>query len=484
MYSKKWLNLQHFFCLHPLFFFLLFLICGICLCKNIFIPSLLIPLFCYAQKKRTFCIAGLIIILTSFIYTLWLTPIKISGFLPVQAKLDVQEIQERVKNHKQVYRLVSQAIAYPKNRQPIKARVIHYLPTLKDCNSEQLFSGKLCQINDNYFFIQDKTQKLQTSNIKTNRTVNNFKKKQSIINKIKKHTKNSLNQDLFSHLLVALDPTDSLLYDLFTNFGLTHILVISGFHFSLLLLVVCLVLTPLIHKKSLNILLLIGSLAFFLFIGKTPSMLRAFICLCFFLTAKLFNLHIKPLNALSLAAIIALIIDPFALFTVSFQLTFLATFAILVCYNPIKKNLQKLLKKRTLIEWQDLSFIDKHLYLIKQILAKALALNIAVLIMTGPALLYHFQIIALNSLIYNLFIPPLIILILPALFICLILPSPSHAIIKIIEPISEQIIDLIYFAPTKLLPNLSIDCITPTIALVATSVFGSYFIILYNKKYP
>jgi competence protein ComEC len=63
--------------------------------------------------------------------------------------------------------------------------------------------------------------------------------------------------------------------------------------------------------------------------GFTPSTQRAVIMVSVFLSAFLFEREQDPLNSLSLAALLILIADPPSLFSISFQLSFTAVFAII-----------------------------------------------------------------------------------------------------------------------------------------------------------
>ena len=478
MYSKYLLQAYHFLALHPIFFLLLFQIAGIYCAMYEFIALIPCLILLVLQKHKGYIFVAIMLFFGSYIQTLQQIPKLIHGYIPIKARLDLKEVQEATKNHRHVYKLKSQALIISDNKS-FSLPVTHYLGLLEQYSDKTLYSGKLCQFKQRYYFIHNKKE--LTQGLLKHRAIQLFQKKKKLMQSINKHSKQPLLAHLYTHLLIGQAPLDTFISELFCQFGLTHILVISGFHFSLMLLLFYWILKPLIPKKVLHISLIIISIAFYIFIGKSPSMLRALICIIFLLIAKIHSQPIKPLNALSLAALISLSIDPSTLHQVGFKLTFLATFAILIVYQPTKKLLEHWLQRRTLHEFQELNFIQKHLYLIMRILVSALALNLSVFIMTTPTILYHMQSTPLNGLIYNIFIPFMISLILPPLMILLLVPQASLYILALIEPIAKSMLDLLYFAPTRLLPNLSTELLTAPIASLTTLILATLFLTQHER---
>jgi competence protein ComEC len=71
--------------------------------------------------------------------------------------------------------------------------------------------------------------------------------------------------------------------------------------------------------------------------GFTPSTQRAVIMVSVFLLTFLFEKEQDPLNTLSLAALVILIADPPSLFSISFQLSFTAVFAIIYGFSRVQQ---------------------------------------------------------------------------------------------------------------------------------------------------
>ena len=129
--------------------------------------------------------------------------------------------------------------------------------------------------------------------------------------------------------------------DDFSRAGLSHILAVSGLHMSLvgvgffsififiLNLHPTLVITGL-AKKTAGLLTLLPLTAYALFAGFSPSTQRALIMTAVFLISFLLEKENDPLNTLYFAASLILLIDPGALFSISFQLSFACVFFIIL----------------------------------------------------------------------------------------------------------------------------------------------------------
>jgi len=129
--------------------------------------------------------------------------------------------------------------------------------------------------------------------------------------------------------------------ELYTRTGVNHILSISGFHvgviaffvFHLLFRTFRLSQFLLLHgnlRRSVLV-LTIPILLFYLFLtGAAPATARSVIMITAFILAMFLERESDPLNSLILAALCILAVSPAALFDVSFQLSFMAIWGILV----------------------------------------------------------------------------------------------------------------------------------------------------------
>ena len=128
--------------------------------------------------------------------------------------------------------------------------------------------------------------------------------------------------------------------DNFSKAGLSHILAVSGLHMSLVGLGFFSIFIFILNrqpslvitgqaKKTAGLLTLLPLTAYAFFAGFSPSTQRALIMAAIFLTSFLMEKEKDPLNTLYFAASLILLIDPGALFSISFQLSFACVFFII-----------------------------------------------------------------------------------------------------------------------------------------------------------
>ena len=253
-----------------------------------------------------------------------------------------------------------------------------------------------------------------------------FTAKRAVAAYIKRHISDAASHNFLSALITGEMDEKTLSLD-FAHLGLQHLLAISGFHFSFFAWLCNLLLRPFCPFKLRIALLITALCAYFFFLGCAPSILRAFTAFSLFSLAAPLKRRSSALNLLGVALIVELLIDPLVLTSLSFQLSFLCTLALLL-YAPLMHPFCRLfLKERTPLEIKTMSLRDKHGYLLGSLLCKTLALNLAIHLFSLPLLLHLFHKFPLLSLLYNLFFPFCVFLSL--LLFCLSLPFPFlHAI--------------------------------------------------------
>lgn len=240
----------------------------------------------------------------------------------------------------------------------------------------------------------------------------------------------------------------------FSRMGLQHLLAISGFHFALI--AVCIsALFQFIFRGRIQVLWMLLCLTlYFFYMGKGPSIERAWIMAFCFWGCYFFKRVSLPLNALGLSAIIILFDSPFLIMHLGFQFSFLCTAAILLYFQPIDRLLSQLWKRVWGCSYHPI--IKKCGIYLRQ----ALALNMAVHIGVIPVILYYFHSFYVMSFFYNLVFPILFSISLLLLIIGLILGI-------IFEPISgwlhyinqywtEKLLTIAYWLPRS--SDLSYSC--------------------------
>ncbi|MDE5672563.1 MAG: ComEC/Rec2 family competence protein [Duncaniella sp.] len=132
--------------------------------------------------------------------------------------------------------------------------------------------------------------------------------------------------------------------EIFSSTGLSHILALSGLHTGLLAWIMSVALFPLYiaDLRKLRIMILLTALwGFAVMTGMPPSVVRSVIMATVFLLAYSFQRTRTPFNSLCVAALAILSFSPRAVYTVGFQMSFLAVASILVFagkFNPFPRR--------------------------------------------------------------------------------------------------------------------------------------------------
>lgn len=175
------------------------------------------------------------------------------------------------------------------------------------------------------------------------------------------------------------------LRDRFIEVGLAHVLAASGFHVSLLLGLILKLTNRLAAKPRLII--GIGTLTVYLGLtGIQASVLRACLMGSAVLIALTLETKTKPLGSLLLAATIVLLFNPLLIEDLGFQLSFLATFGLIVTMPELQSRL----------DW------------LPPTIAALVAVPLAASIWVLPLLCYEFNVLATYSIVVNIICTPLI----------------------------------------------------------------------------
>ncbi len=217
----------------------------------------------------------------------------------------------------------------------------------------------------------------------------------------------------------------------FRTTGTAHVLAVSGLHVGIIYLIISSLLgfikkrSRIYWLKPVIIILLLWLYAFIT--GLSPSVVRASIMLSVFCASEVVNRRGFTLNTLYLTAFFMLLYNPFSLFDVGFQLSFVSVLAILYLHPKAVALLD--VKNRALkYVWQ------------------MFTLSMVAQLATFPLCLYYFGTFPTYFFITNLLIVPLVSLIVYA--------TVGIFIAKILTYVVPTLGYYIYYLPVKILQIL------------------------------
>lgn len=253
----------------------------------------------------------------------------------------------------------------------------------------------------------------------------------------------------------------------FINAGVIHVLAVSGLHVGYIVMIYFLLLGR-FNVILKYILTIIGLFFFVLITGAPPSVLRASIMASVILISLLANRTHNNFNALALAAFIILLINPKELFNPGFQLSFSAVLSIFI----IMPAFQKFINSKTK---------NKYVRYILLFMAVSLAAQIG----TIPFTVYYFEKLSIVSLFANLFVIPLIGVVVGIGLLTLFLYVISFWLASIFAIVNMLAVKLLFWVVRSLgsqdfshfyLPNFSVyDALVFYFALLILLLFHKRF---------
>lgn len=132
---------------------------------------------------------------------------------------------------------------------------------------------------------------------------------------------------------------DKDLIQAYSNAGVVHLIAISGLHMALIygLLFWVAMKIPFLKRsivtRTISILLCLWFFAFLT--GAPPSVMRAAVMFSFIAVGALFKKHSSIFNSLAISAFFLLSFDPYLLWNVGFQLSYLAVLGIVILQKPV-----------------------------------------------------------------------------------------------------------------------------------------------------
>lgn len=181
--------------------------------------------------------------------------------------------------------------------------------------------------------------------------------KDEIIKKIDSNHEDNITKELFQALFLAI-PISKELRDICTNYGISHLIALSGFHLGVLSFVIYWIFYfpyTYLHKKyflyrnkKYDLLLISISFLFFYLIltNVVPSLLRAFVMFVFAIFLLRYNIKLFSYTTLFIVFLIVISLFPKYFFSLGFWFSIIAVFYIflfLQYFSKLNKYLQIIL---------------------------------------------------------------------------------------------------------------------------------------------
>jgi competence protein ComEC len=185
--------------------------------------------------------------------------------------------------------------------------------------------------------------------------------------------------------------------EVFTKAGVIHVMALSGFNVAIIYLLISFMLGFLKKSRAGRIVRLLIALAviwtFAIITGLSSSVTRACVMITIMLAGKFFNRDASALNIISASAFLILVVSPFQLMDVGFQLSYAAVLGIVYVQPYFYRT-----------------FIVKN-YIVDKLWA-LFTVSVAAQMATSPLTLHYFHQFPFFFWISNLYVVPMVTLII------------------------------------------------------------------------
>ncbi len=256
--------------------------------------------------------------------------------------------------------------------------------------------------------------------------------------------------------------------------GLQHLLVVSGFHFSMLATLCTFLLRLVLPWRLMLIALGCITTAYLCFVGLFASVLRSWCAVCMMLLAQFLGSKSNGLNVLGISLIVVLVLEPAWAISLSFQLSFLATGAILLLYPFCQQLTRKIFVRHELQEVLGYGFFEQMIVVLGAFLSSALALVMAVSLAMLPMSLLAFHSFPLMGIVYNCFFPfavSIAVSIVCVAMLFLWLPPVASWLFAFADGFTANLLTLVTHAPTWLDISVRADIACSLVVLALSLLF-------------
>jgi len=278
-----------------------------------------------------------------------------------------------------------------------------------------------------------------------------FEARNWVLNTLKNNIKDKEELGVAEALLIGYrDDLDRGLVQAYSNTGVVHIIAISGLHLGMIYSLLELIFGLFKKKhwvliaKPITIIAVLWGFSFMA--GAAPSILRSAVMFTFVVLGECFGRRTSTYNNLALSALVIILINPFSLWDVGFQLSYGAVISIMLFSKPIAQ----LIPIKNKILWG---------------IWNLCAVSISAQILTLPLILYHFHQVPTLFLITNIVAVPLSGIILYVELVLLILSFISPfalfigRIISFLLWIMNEFIRIVNNIPLSVISGIEISLI-------------------------
>lgn len=231
--------------------------------------------------------------------------------------------------------------------------------------------------------------------------------------------------------------------------GISHIFAMSGLHIGLIFSIFYFIFFKISKsKRQIEIGSLIFISIYYFAVKESPSFTRAYIMILIFILGKIFYEKTNIKKSLFLSAIISIFIKPTIIFSLSFQLSYLAVMAIIYIYPELQKiNIKK---------WKILDLF---------------ILSISVQLFLCPIMIYYFSVVPFLAIILNTFLVPIATVYISLNFVALFLENfylsfLLSPFIKLVHKLFIYLIELF-----SKFPKMSIEFYRENILFIYLGIF-------------
>lgn len=245
----------------------------------------------------------------------------------------------------------------------------------------------------------------------------------------------------------------------FKSAGIIHLLAVSGLHVGFVVAVVCFILKRFKLHPLLECCILLVPLIFYAYICNfSPSVIRAIVMVvCSYFARAVFGKY-DLLTSLSMAIIVILLISPFSLFDVGFQLSALSVYGIATLYGSINRL-----------------FTKRKIHKVLKYFLNSLAISLSCSFATFFTLQLNYGYAPTLGILLNLVVIPLVTVVFVLSWVGM-LPWIFHYVLWVIDWLLEAVVIAARWIASLSFATVSISTVAVTVVVIALWLFvlGGY----------